>query len=204
MIHFLDFEASSLMKGSFPIEVAWVNQDGQGESYLIRPAEEWLTLNDGRPEWSGDSERIHGIPLEKLLAEGVDAAWVARRAEAVLGRLDSMAFSDAPLWDGQWLHMLLRAGGVRRSLPLVDVVTLYGWACRPLRDVLPLGDGPGRDAAEARIRAAAASIVVAAENAEALRPRVVHRALPDADSLWRTWKAVQAGVAEWLAAERGQ
>ena len=38
MIHFLDFEASSLMKGSFPIEVAWVDQDAQAESYLIKPA----------------------------------------------------------------------------------------------------------------------------------------------------------------------
>ena len=87
MIHFLDFEASSLMKGSFPIEIAWVDQDGRGESHLIRPTDEWMTLNDGQPEWSAESERVHGIPLATLIAEGVDAAWVARRAEEVLGRL---------------------------------------------------------------------------------------------------------------------
>ena len=204
MIYFVDFEASSLMKGSFPIEIAWVDQDGQIESYLIRPTDEWMGLNDGRPDWSAESERVHGIPLETLLAEGVDAAWVAGRAEAALGRLGSMAFSDSPPSDVYWLEMLLRAGNVRRSVPLADIYSLYGWACRPLRDFLPLGDGPGLEIAEARIRSAAACIIGRAEEAEARRPRVRHRAFPDAQSLQRTWRAVQAGVAEWLAREGGR
>lgn len=204
MIYFLDFEASSLMKGSFPIEVGWVDEKGQAESYLIRPAPEWLTLDDGRPEWSPESERLHGIPVAALLAEGVDHGRVARRAEEVLGRLQAVAFSDNPHSDGYWLDMLLRACGVRRAVPVTDVRLLYGWACRPLRDLLLLGDGPGRERAEERIRNLAAEIVARAEEAEALRPRVHHRALPDAESLWRTWKAVQAGVAEWLAGESGQ
>ena len=68
MIYFVDFEASSLRSGSFPIEVAWVNEDGQGESYLIRPAEGW------NPEWSPQSERTHGIALAALLEHGVPHA----------------------------------------------------------------------------------------------------------------------------------
>lgn len=204
MIYFLDFEASSLMKGSFPVEVAWVDEDGQAESHLIRPAPEWLTLDDGRPEWSPESERLHGIPFADLLADGVDHGRVARRAEEVLGRLQAMAFSDNPRSDGHWLDMLLRAGGVRRSVPVTDVRLLYGWACRPLRDLLPLGDGPGRERAEERIHNMAAEIIARAEETESLRPRVHHRAVPDAESLWRTWKAVQAAVAEWLARDRGQ
>jgi hypothetical protein len=53
MIVFLDFEASSLNKKSFPIEVAWVFQDGRSRSYLIRPAPEWI-------DWSDEAEEVHG------------------------------------------------------------------------------------------------------------------------------------------------
>jgi hypothetical protein len=41
MLAFLDFEASSLGKKSYPIEVAWVFEDGTSESHLIKPAPEW-------------------------------------------------------------------------------------------------------------------------------------------------------------------
>ena len=68
-----------------------------------------------------------------------------------------------------------------------------------MRDMLPLGDGSGLEIAESRIRAAAAEIIARAEEAEARRPRVCHRALPDAESLQRTWRTVQAAVAEFPA-----
>jgi hypothetical protein len=74
MIYFVNLEASSLGRGSFPIEVAWVNEDGQGESYLIRPAEGWLTPAAGNPAWSPQSERTHGIALAALLEHGVPHA----------------------------------------------------------------------------------------------------------------------------------
>ena len=38
MLVFLDFEASSLGKRSYPIEVGWVFEDGRSEAHLIRPA----------------------------------------------------------------------------------------------------------------------------------------------------------------------
>lgn len=34
MLVFLDFEASSLGKRSYPIEVAWVVEDGRSEAHL--------------------------------------------------------------------------------------------------------------------------------------------------------------------------
>jgi hypothetical protein len=34
---FLDFEASSLGKNGYPIEVGWVFEDGACEAHLIRP-----------------------------------------------------------------------------------------------------------------------------------------------------------------------
>ena len=114
MIRFVDFEASSLAKGSFPVEIAWVDLAGRGESHLD---------------------------------------------------------------------------------------TAYGLACRPLLDLLPPGDRPGRTRAEVGIRTPAAGIVAFAVEEGARRPRVRHRALPDAESLWRTWCAVRDDVAARVSGE---
>ena len=35
---FLDFEASSLSDHSYPIEIAWVFEDGRSQSHMIAPA----------------------------------------------------------------------------------------------------------------------------------------------------------------------
>jgi hypothetical protein len=195
MIRFVDVEASSLKQGGFPVEVAWVDQDGQGETYLIRPAPDWLSPHGGVPEWSPASERLHGISLTMLMDKGTPHKWVAARVAAALMPKHVLAASDAPGHDGQWLGMLLSAAGIAPSTILHDVQTLYGWACRPLLDLLPPGDGPAREAAEERVRETAMVVVARAEEVEALRPRVQHRALPDAESLWRTWRTVRDEVA---------
>src|SRR3954469_12500957 len=69
---FLDFEASSLTKRSFPIEVAWVFESGEGEAHLIRPAPDWT-------EWSAEAEAVHHIPRAVLERDGRSAEEVARR-----------------------------------------------------------------------------------------------------------------------------
>ena len=200
MIYFIDFEASSLANNSFPIEIAWVDQNGLGESYLIRPAEGWLS--PGQPEWSAASERIHGIPLARLWDEGLPCEQVAKRAAEVLASRQVFVCCDAPPFDGNWLEMLLTAGQQRRAVRLLDIYRVYEWACRPLLDLLPLGDGPGRDRAEEQVRNMALEIITRAEEEEALRPRVHHRALDDAESLWRTWRAIRERVMTTLADER--
>ena len=59
---FLDFEASSLEKGGFPVEVGWVLQDGAEEAHLIRPAPDWTV-------WSEEAEAIHRLSRARLEAE---------------------------------------------------------------------------------------------------------------------------------------
>lgn len=77
MIVFLDFEASSLARNSYPIEVGWVFEDGREESHLIRPAPGWT-------DWDAAAEAIHGIARDTLEREGAPHDVVARRMVEVL------------------------------------------------------------------------------------------------------------------------
>lgn len=105
MIVFVDFEASSLDKQSYPIEVAWVFEDGRSQSYLIRPAAGWT-------DWSSEAEAIHGISRPLLLAEGVAVDRVANDMMNSLSGHD--LYASSPSWDGKWLSVLLRAAGLPR------------------------------------------------------------------------------------------
>ena len=195
---FLDLEASSLLPSSFPIEVAWVFEDGTGESHLIRPADGWLDLARGNPGWSPESERVHGIPLSKLVKQGEPAEEVAARAAAAFSSPQVLACSNAPGHDAHWLQRLNEAGGIRRRASLVDVRRVYGMLCRPLLDLLPPVDDPDHWRVEQRMRNLSAEIIARAEEAEHVRQRVRHRALPDAQALWRTHVAIREEVARHL------
>lgn len=105
MFAFLDFEASSLAKLSYPIEVAWVFEDGSSESHLIRPASQWI-------DWAVEAEAIHRISRETLEAEGTPHDVVARRMVDQLSGHE--LFASAPSWDGKWLSALLRAAKLPR------------------------------------------------------------------------------------------
>lgn len=112
MFVFIDFEASSLGKMSYPIEVAWVFEDGQGESFLIQPAPHWT-------DWDPDAQAIHGIALENLHENGTKVESVAQHMIDQLSGHD--LFASAPSWDGKWLSALLRAAKrPRHALRLRD------------------------------------------------------------------------------------
>jgi len=112
MLVFLDFEASSLGKHSYPIEVAWVFEDGRSEAYLIRPAPTWT-------DWDEAAAAIHRIGRATLETDGTSHDVVAERMIEALKGHDLLA--SAPSWDGKWLSTLLRAAGLpRHSLRLRD------------------------------------------------------------------------------------
>ena len=112
MVVFLDFEASSLAKLSYPIEVAWVFEDGASETHLIQPAPQWT-------DWDAEAEAIHRISRETLQNEGDPHDAVARRMVDQLS--GHSLFASAPSWDGKWLSALLRAAKLpRHALRLRD------------------------------------------------------------------------------------
>ncbi|WP_426957241.1 transcriptional regulator [Muricoccus radiodurans] len=183
MIVFLDFEASSLGKRGFPVEVGWIFEDGRTENHLIRPAPEW-------DEWSDEAEAIHGLSRERLAREGEPHDAVARRMVKVLA--DHDLYASAPSWDGQWLSRLLRAAGLPRH------------ALR-LRDT----EEARRDAALTALRAAgldpAAHDPLLAEVLEAVAregraANPAHRAVEDARREMDLWRGIPARVARALRA----
>jgi hypothetical protein len=181
MLVFLDFEASSLAKRSYPIEVAWVFEDGRAESHLIRPAPDWT-------DWDPQAEAIHGIARAVLERDGVPHDEVARRMVAELSDHDLRA--SAPSWDGKWLSALLRASGLRRhSLRLADSDAAILDAAREiLGERLEGGELDGE-----------AQALVARVEAERAAEVPAHRALADAQAERGLWLAVREAALAWRA-----
>lgn len=165
---FLDFEASSLSKTSYPIEIGWVFEDGSAEGHLIKPAPSWT-------DWDERAAAIHGIAREQLVAEGKPHDEVCRRMVEVL--TDHALYASAPSWDGKWLSVLLRGSGFPRHL-------------------LRLQDSEDAfvEAATARLGTAATAATVARVVAtaratvEAWQPD--HRAVGDARREWEIWREI--------------
>jgi hypothetical protein len=162
---FLDFEASSLSKQSYPIEVGWVREDGSGEAHLIRPAPGWT-------EWDDRAAAVHGISRAQLEREGEPHEAVCATLLAAFDQ--NIVLASAPSWDGHWLSMLLRAAGHPRHLVR-------------LQD----SDVAFRAAAEARGLDTAAAIAAAHAGLEAAP--VGHRALADARREWAAWRQIVTG-----------
>ena len=189
---FVDFEASGLA-GSHPIEFAFVVEDGLGQATLIRPEPEW-TL------WDPTAEALHGISRERLLTEGIPAWDVARRALSVLtADPDIVAVSDAPEWDTAWLDLLLSVLPDHPRIAVRSHWVALKDAVDPLMDLVPdwlPSVGGNRAHAMQRVRNLGKEIVERAQEVERQRGPVTHRALPDAEALWRVWRAVREAVTE--------
>ncbi|MDB5699613.1 MAG: transcriptional regulator [Alphaproteobacteria bacterium] len=181
---FLDFEASSLSDESYPIEVAWVFEDGRGEAHLIRPAPGW-------EEWSAAAEDIHRIPRAILKAAGMPHDAVARRMVETLAGHDLLA--TAPSWDGKWLSVLLRAAGLpRRALRLRDTEEAQQEAAERIL---------ARVVDPAQLSDAAEQVVTLVGLRRANRAPA-HRALADAEEERDRWLDVVAAAEEYAAALR--
>ena len=179
MIVFLDFEASSLGKRGFPIEVGWAGEDGSEAGHLIRPAPGW-------DEWSEEAERVHGISRERLLREGERHDALARRMVAAL--TGHALYASAPSWDGQWLSRLLRAAGLKRhALRLGDTDEAQE---RTAERVLVEAGVPGGK------RPALVRGIVEAARAAHRGQAPAHRALDDARRELALWQDVRRRAEE--------
>jgi hypothetical protein len=149
---FLDFEASALTPGSWPVEIgyAWI-EDGRVRSRasLIAPRPEW-SMDD----WSASAAGVHGIARTEL-ADAPAADAVAAETDAFAG-FDVV--SDNPRWEQIWLDRL-RTGRDRRIevRPLARVIAerLDEDAASTLACALFRSDSPHRAGPDAERLAAA-------------------------------------------------
>ena len=177
---FLDFEASSLSDRSYPIEIAWVFQDGRSETHLIAPAPVWA-------DWDVEAEAIHGIARVTLKEKGEPHDAVAYRMVEALTGFD--LFASAPFWDGKWLSVLLRAAELPRHLLRLRHTgeALRETAMEILRPVLP----------PARLDVEVHNIVARASAGKSGQP--AHRALADAIAEHETWLRARQAARDVLA-----
>ncbi|WP_286238164.1 3'-5' exonuclease [Neptuniibacter halophilus] len=105
----IDLEASGLGAESYPIEVAWVNdQTGERDSFLINPesADDWH-------HWDDHAEEIHGIERSTLLQKGLDIGKACLRLNQKLK--GKTLISDAFEFDLFWITRLFEATGIQPS-----------------------------------------------------------------------------------------
>jgi hypothetical protein len=132
---FLDCEASSLSHDSYPIEIAWSDEQGNIESHLINP----YGYPKDYTDWAPDAQAIHGLSRNFLSKKGKHPEVVANRLnQALKGKV---VYTDAPDFDGMWVNRLLDAVNMKRSFEFGNVESL-------LRKNLPmeywLSDSSGR------------------------------------------------------------
>ncbi|WP_037537830.1 3'-5' exonuclease [Sphingomonas sp. PR090111-T3T-6A] len=169
---FIDFEASSLGRHGYPIEVAWVFEDGRSASFLIAPIDGWT-------DWNPAAEEIHGISRAQLAREGVAAPLVARHLVDELAGHQVLA--SAPSWDARWMSRLLRAGGLpRHAIRVTDTdAALLELATALLAPAL----------SSSQVHRASRQIMASAGDRFAGRRRA-HRALADAELERDRWLTV--------------
>jgi hypothetical protein len=123
---FLDLEASGLSDHGYPVEVGLALpspvEGGDWEilllSWLVRPTARWLEDHDA---WSTTAEQVHGLTLDRLQADGLLPAEVARELDGALFGRVLVADTGAQGMDAYWLGRLARAAGEpwsSRSWPL--------------------------------------------------------------------------------------
>ena len=102
---FLDFEASTIEGGSYPVEVGWCSHDlTSGGSMLIKPCPGWEA-------WSPVSEGMHKISRQRLLDDSRPAAEVMTTLNAEIGNAE--VISDNPEFDQCWLDILAEGAQVK-------------------------------------------------------------------------------------------
>lgn len=192
-ILFVDLEASSLLPGGFPIEVGWCDEEGRGEAHLIRPAPNWT-------EWSPESEAIHGLPLERLHAEGRPVEEVAARVVGALLAPDVTCFASARRWDGRWLDEILAEAGRPERVPLLDTDKAFLLAAAEVADAAPQTDRmtPADWERRRRLLDLRSEVIGAAQEAARDAGRPVHRALADAQRDAAIYRDIRRRAADAL------
>lgn len=108
----LDVEASGFGRGSYPIEIGFVEPEGRSFCCLIQPLSDWQ-------HWDASAEALHGISRAALLSHGKPPRWVAEELNARLH--GQTVYCDGWGHDYAWLARLFESAELRPSFHLEDL-----------------------------------------------------------------------------------
>ena len=111
----IDIEASGFGKGSYPIEVGFVDPDGALFCTLVQPQDDWS-------HWDEEAAALHGIERPLLSTYGKPCAWVVQQLNQRL--TGQTVYCDGWPQDYPWLARLYDAADATPSFKLEDVRTL--------------------------------------------------------------------------------
>ena len=195
VIIFLDFGASSLLPGSWPVEIGWSGDGADTESHLLKPAPSWV-------DWSPASQAVHGISVEHLREHGRPVDLVANRVVDVLASPGNMVSSDAPAWEQLWLDCLLREAGLQVNIKVHPAVRVYQAQLRRLLELAPPPEKRWHDHVVRALEIEAREILEDTYAAELQRSRTRHRAGPDSEGMLWILLEIRARVDARLAPMR--
>jgi len=112
---FIDIEASGFGRGSYPIEVGFVDAAGQLFCTLVLPEADWSHWDDG-------AAALHGIERELLSSHGRPSRWVAEQLNQRLS--GQTVYCDGWAQDYSWLARLFEAAEAAPAFKLEDLRTL--------------------------------------------------------------------------------
>ena len=117
--YIIDVEASGFGRGSYPIEVGFIDPDGQTQARLIHPLPDWQ-------HWSEDAEAIHGLSRADLLAQGQPVKTVALWLNSQLQ--GQTVYSDSWGFDSSWLALLFDRAGMHQRFKVDALARLLNEA----------------------------------------------------------------------------
>lgn len=108
----LDIEASGFGKGSYPIEVGYVDGNASRYCSLISPLSDWV-------HWSESAEQIHGIERQMLFKLGRTPIEIALELNQRLK--GETLYSDGWVVDNPWLIKLFSAVNIEPQFTLSPI-----------------------------------------------------------------------------------
>ncbi|QDO96416.1 hypothetical protein FNB15_03585 [Ferrovibrio terrae] len=106
---------------SYPIEIGWAWAERshiESRSILVKPSAEWLSWKTG---WNPEAERLHGISLEQLLREGIEAPKACGTLNYEWHDAEVFFDTGSGAHDSRWLSTLYRAASLEPSFWLSDL-----------------------------------------------------------------------------------
>lgn len=111
----IDVEASGFGRGSYPIEVGFVREDGRSQCTLIKRQVGWT-------HWQADAERLHGISRECLEQNGRSVIDVATMLNK--GLANQTVYSDSWGNDSSWIALLFECAGMPQHFKLESLSSI--------------------------------------------------------------------------------